>query len=153
MTNNFQRIGSDHNSGVGRLFEKEIQELFFKQNIVLKQGFAVPVGVCERKKLHKFDLGSEEPRILIECKSHKWTLGGNTPSAKMTVWNEAMYYFHVAPSKYRKILFVLKHDRAGQSLAAYYLRTYGHLVPDGVEVWELDADLGAAAMLWPKSLE
>jgi hypothetical protein len=62
------------------------------------------------------------------------------PSAKMTVWNEAMYYFHVAPTEFLKILFVLKHERAGQSLATYYLHTHGHLVPDGVEVWELDTD-------------
>ena len=27
------------------------------------------------------------------------------PSAKMTVWNEAMYYFHIAPKQYRKIMF------------------------------------------------
>ena len=48
------------------------------------------------------------------------------PSAKMTVWNEAMYYFHVAPAIYRKIFFVLKHSRREQSLASYYLKTHGH---------------------------
>lgn len=62
------------------------------------------------------------------------------PSAKMTVWNEAMYYFHVAPKNFRKILFVLKHHRRELSLASYYLQTHGHLVPDGVEIWEYDAD-------------
>jgi len=60
------------------------------------------------------------------------------PSAKMTVWNEAMYYFHVAPTEFRKILFVLKHDRRGLSLASYYLNAHEHLVPDDVEVWEFD---------------
>jgi hypothetical protein len=24
------------------------------------------------------------------------------PSAKLTVWNEAMYYFHVAPAQYKR---------------------------------------------------
>ncbi len=62
------------------------------------------------------------------------------PSAKMTVWNEAMLYFLLAPAEFRKILFVLKHERTGQSLAAYYLQTHGHLIPGGVEVWELDDD-------------
>lgn len=62
------------------------------------------------------------------------------PSAKMTVWNEAMYYFHVAPKDYRKIMFVLKHNRREVSLASYYLKTHGHLIPDGVEVWEYDTD-------------
>jgi hypothetical protein len=51
-----------------------------------------------------------------------------------------MYYFHVAPKDFRKILFVLKHDRRGQRLASYYLHTHGHLVPDGVEVWEFNAE-------------
>ncbi len=69
------------------------------------------------------------------------------PSAKMTVWNEAMYYFLLAPSRFRKIMFVLKHDRAGCSLASYYLRTHVHLVPDGVEFWEFDTDTDIAAQL------
>jgi hypothetical protein len=61
--------------------------------------------------------------------------------------NEAMYYFHVAPAEFRKILFVFRHERAGQSLAAYYLRTHGHLVPNGVEVWELDTHADVATQL------
>jgi len=99
------------------------------------------------KKLHRFDLGSDAPPVLVECKSHTWTQGGNMPSAKMTVWNEAMYYFHLAPSMYRKILFVLKHSRREVTLASYYLRTHGHMVPDGVEIWEYDLDSNAAEQL------
>jgi hypothetical protein len=62
----------------------------------------------------------------------------------MTVWNEAMYYFHLAPPEYRKILFVL-HDRReaeGESLLAYYKRTYSHMIPDGVEFMEWDETTG-----------
>lgn len=44
------------------------------------------------KKKHSFDLGCKDKKI-VECKSHKWTSGGNIPSAKLNVWNEAMYYF------------------------------------------------------------
>jgi hypothetical protein len=99
--------------------------------------------------MHRFDLGSESPPVLVECKSHTWTQSGNMPSAKMTVWNEAMYYFHVAPAIYRKVLFVLKHSRRDVSLASYYLKTYGHLVPDGVEVWEFDTSSNTAARLFP----
>jgi hypothetical protein len=69
------------------------------------------------------------------------------PSAKMTVWNEAMYYFHLAPNIYRKILFVLKHSRRDISLASYYLKTYGHLIPTGVEVWEYDTALSTGERL------
>lgn len=56
----------------------------------------------------------------------------------MTVWNEAMYYFHLAPKGFRKILFVL-HDRKsgnGESLLAYYKRRYFHLIPKDVEFYE-----------------
>jgi hypothetical protein len=60
-----------------------------KTDIVLTKNFSVPVGVSEAKKPHHFDLGSESPPVLVECKSHTWTEGGNMPSAKMTVWSEA----------------------------------------------------------------
>jgi hypothetical protein len=84
--------------------------------------------------------------MIVECKSHRWTSGHNIPSAKLTVWNEAMYYFHAAPSEYKKILFVLRDLRrgTGESLAHYYVRTFGHLIPSGVEVWEYDEASHAA---------
>jgi hypothetical protein len=143
--NNFQRIGAPHNAGVGRSFEETARAFFLqREGVNLESGLAVEVGVSDRKKLHKFDLGSREPAVIVECKSHTWTATGNIPSAKLTVWNEAMYYFHIAPPEFRKVLFVLRHDRRGQSLASYYLHTYGHMVPDGVEVWEFctDTDVG-----------
>jgi hypothetical protein len=87
------------------------RSFFSQQGISLVKNFTTPVGVGALKKTHRFDLGSASPPVLVECKSHTWTQSGNMPSAKMTVWNEAMYYFHVAPDIYRKILFVLKHSR------------------------------------------
>src|SRR6266481_6202109 len=143
--NNFQRIGTVSNTQAGNDFEAACRPNFFsQQGIPLVKSFSVPVGVGEHKKLHRFDLGSESPPVLVECKSHTWTQGGNMPSAKMTVWNEAMYYFHVAPAFYRKIFFVLKHSRREVSLASYYLKTHGHLVPAGVEVWEYDTSSNTA---------
>jgi hypothetical protein len=136
--NNFQRVGSTNNTQVGDEFEDLVAAFFSRQGVVLQQGFGIPVGVGEMKKQRRFDFGSEQPPILIECKSHAWTGGGNVPSAKITVWNEAMYYFHIAPAAYRKILFVLKSVRGATSLASYYVRCYGHLIPQGVEVWEYD---------------
>jgi hypothetical protein len=49
--------------------------------IALKPGFTVPVGF-KIKKAHAFDLGSEAPPILVECKSYTWTAGGNSPSRR-----------------------------------------------------------------------
>ena len=96
-------------------------------------------------KEHKFDLGSSEQKVIIECKSHTWTEGGNVPSAKLTTWDQAMLYFFLAPRRYRKI-FVAKKDvnpKTKESLAAYYIRMHSHVIPDEVEFWEADEQTGA----------
>ena len=51
-----------------------------------------------------------------------------------------MYYFHVCPQGYRKIFIVLKdyNPKKKETLCDYYLRTKDHLIPDDVEIWELD---------------
>lgn len=146
MDKSFQRVGSTSNAHVGRVFEVCAQKFFAGRGLLLQSNLSVAVGVGQEKKPHAFDLGSNDPKVLVECKSHRWTSGGNVPSAKLTVWNEAMYYFFVAPRGYRKIMFVLKDLRPsnGESLSRYYLRTYGHLVPDGVEFWEYDESTGGA---------
>ncbi|MES0489320.1 MAG: hypothetical protein ABUK01_04965 [Leptospirales bacterium] len=141
--NNFQKKGSISNAHVGRTFEELAKKVVEKKlKITLQKDYALEIGLLENKpKEHKFDLGSVEHEILIECKSHTWTSGNNVPSAKMTVWNEAMYYFHLAPKDYRKIHFVLKdyNDKKDETLAHYYKRTYAHLIPKEVEIWEYDS--------------
>ena len=139
MVNNFQRIGAASNAQVGRDFEAEVQKYFAKHGVSLERDYRVLIG-HSRKKGRQFDLGADNPPLLVECKSHTWTTGGNMPSAKVTVWNEAMYYFHLAPRKFRKVLFVLRHlsERRRETLAEYYVRNYGHLIPEGVEIWEYE---------------
>lgn len=136
----FQREGAKSNAHVGKKFEQDAANFLAKsEGWVLQSEVEIPVGF-DRKKWHAFDLVCENPNVIIECKSHKWTKGGNVPSAKITTWNEAMFYFSLAPPDYRKILFVLRDARYGhgETLAAYYLRTHGHLIPPGVELWEYD---------------
>jgi len=67
----------------------------------------------------------------------------------MTVWNEVMFYFTLAPSDYRKILFVLhdQHLTRKETLAEYYIRVHGHLVPSEVEIWEYEAAVSAGRQL------
>jgi hypothetical protein len=143
MDKPFQRIGSVSNAHVGADFERIALEFFAKCGITLSRNFGVDLGLS-KKKIHCFDLGNGEAKTIVECKSHRWTTGARVPSAKMTVWNEAMYYFHLAPNDYRKILFVLhdKRDKVGESLLAFYKRTYAHLIPDGVEFMEWDDTTG-----------
>lgn len=140
MADNFQRTGSISNAHVGRKFERVAVTVLAEKGVPVQTDFPVEVGVGNIRKSHLFDLGSDYPPVIVECKSHRWTSGANVPSAKMTVWNEAMYYFACAPDKYRKILFVLRDARTttGETLAEYYVRTYSHLIPPKVEIWEFD---------------
>jgi hypothetical protein len=148
IENNFQRRGALSNAHVGKAFEDVALRYFSDRGIALTRGFAVQVGVSTKKKPRSFDLGSEDQQILVECKPHRWTVGNNVPSAKITVWNEAMYYFDVAPMHYRKILFVLKDHSPSRdcTLAEYYVRNYDHLIPDGVEIVEFDEETGTVTV-------
>ena len=140
MVNNFQRLGSTSNSQVGRDFEFAAQDYFRQKGISLQRGHSVQIGVFSKKN-RQFDLGSDDPPVLVECKSHTWTRSGNVPSAKITVWNEAMYLFSLAPKRFQKVLFVLRdfNERRSESLAEYYVNNYSHLISDNVEIWEYDA--------------
>ena len=145
MSKPHQRVGSVSNAHVGRDFENVALKVFARFGLDLEKNFKVPIGLNGTSKSHAFDLGSEEQRILVECKSHKWTApNDNVPSAKLTVWNEAMYYFLIAPTGFRKILFVLRDvsERRQETLAEYYIRTYRHLIPGDVEIWEFDESNG-----------
>ena len=140
--NNFQREGSTSNSHVGRAFEERARKILAKHGLRLESDHKVRCGLGRVRKSHAFDLGSESPRVIVECKSHTWTSGGNVPSAKMKNWAEAMFYFHMVPRDYRKIFFVERSIRPGrsESLLSYFLRTQAHMIPPDVEFWELDGD-------------
>lgn len=140
---NFQREHAISNAHVGRDFEEVALNYFEKSNIILYKRAILSIGANQKRKNRVFDLGStllNGDKIIVECKSHKWTSSGNVPSGKLTVWNEAMYYFYLAPEEYRKIFFILKdyNDKRGETLGEYYLRTYGHLISVDVEIMEYD---------------
>ena len=140
--NNFQRDGSISNSHVGRAFEKRAQEVLAEYGLRLDADHKVPCGLRALRKKHAFDLGSENPKVIVECKPHTWTSDGNVPSAKMKNWAEAMFYFHMAPADYRKIFIVERSVRSGrdETLLGYFLRTQAHMIPPDIEFWELDSD-------------
>ncbi|MEJ2044480.1 MAG: hypothetical protein P8X74_05505 [Reinekea sp.] len=148
-----QRIGATSNSQVGRDFENQARQYFSSQGIQLHEGFSLLVGVNGETKAHAFDLGCGDQKVIVECKSHRWTTGGNVPSAKLTVWNEAMYYFLAAPDGFRKVMFVLKDfsEKRRMALAEYYIGRYAHLIPKGVELWQFDTGSLAADQVWPVS--
>ena len=142
--NNFQRDCALSNAHVGREFEALARTVLAKQGFDLDPNHKVAVGIDSEKKEHQFDLGSENPKVIVECKSHTWTEGNKVPSAKMTNWAEAMFYFHMAPNTYRKIFVVERSIRetTGETLLSYFMRTQFHLIPPRVEIWELDSATG-----------
>lgn len=60
-----------------------------------------------------------------------------------------MFYFVIAPEKYRKIFFFQRSIRhnSEETLGAYYLRTHYHLIPEDVEFWECDIDTKEVTIL------
>jgi len=148
MNKPFQRKDTDSNTQVGRDFEGLTQAFFLTQGLHLTPGISIEIGISGRKP-HKFDLGDHGGKILIECKSHTWTEGGNVPSAKITTWDQAMFYFHAAPSGFRKVLFVLRdfNQKRHETLGQYYVRTKWHLIPEDVEIWEFDEAKNTAARI------
>ena len=150
MKENFQRKGAISNAHVGRAFEKVALGVLNRSGIPVIKNFPVEVGISEKRKVHEFDLGSKHPPVLVECKSHRWTKGNNVPSAKITVWNEAMYLFFCAPDEYRKIFFILRDKRGntGETLSSYYIRNYSHLIPSNTEIWEFDESTSGCEIVY-----
>ncbi len=147
MNNNFQRKGSSSNTQVGNDFEDLVQAFFISQGITVKKNIPILIGINKNKKSHRFDLGNETDNLIIECKSHTWTESGNVPSAKITTWDQAMFYFLACPEGYRKVFMVLRDfsSKRNETLCEYYLRTKAHLIPDDVEIWEFDqSSVGAS---------
>jgi hypothetical protein len=149
MADSFQRVGSVSNAHVGRDFERKAKQILNDIGLPVEHKYSVEVGIGACRKKHNFDLGSADPAVIVECKSHRWTSGNNVPSAKLTAWNEAMYYFHCSPTDYRKIFFVLRDERekTGETLTSYYIRTNFHLIPDNVEIWEFDETTNTCEVL------
>lgn len=141
----FQRKRAKSNTHVGKEFERAVKNFFAtKKKLSLQENFPVDIGI-NGKKRHKFDLGNSDKKILVECKSHKWTEGCNVP-AKMTAWDQAIYLFHATPKAYRKIFFALKDysKKRKQTLVEYYIRMKSHLIPKDVEIWEFDENTNIA---------
>ena len=140
LNNNFQREGASSNTQVGIDFEENIKLYFERKGISLRKDVSLDIGINQHKKSHKFDLGNLTEKILIECKSHTWTKSDYVPSAKITTWDQGMYYFLATPTGYRKIFMVLKDysEKRDETLCEYYLRTKRHLIPNDVELWEFD---------------
>ena len=125
----------------GDVFARRVGEYLSREGHTVQREYPVDVGLSSRhKKAHHFDYGNES--LLVECKFYDWTAGGNNPSAKISTLNEAMMFFHSAPTTHRKLVFISKTKKNGvrqpETFAEYYVRLNRHFIPDDVEVWEFD---------------
>ena len=102
MDKPFQRKGAKSNTHVGKEFERKAREYFANHGLSLQEDVSIDIGI-NGTKAHRFDLGNRDERVLVECKSHTWTEGGNVPSAKITTWDQAMYMFFAAPIRRRRV--------------------------------------------------
>ncbi len=151
--NNFQRKGSKSNTDVGQAFRKRVRDMILaRHRIVLHERHSVLCSLRNnQEKTHRFALGSDNPPVIVTCKTHKWTSGDNMPSAKIHAFAVAMFHFHMAPSKYRKI-FVCEQSlrkKDNKSLLEYFLDKYFYLIPPDVELWELPPDSDAVRIIRP----
>jgi hypothetical protein len=139
--NNYQRVGTASNAVAGREFQNAVRGYFKKDGVLLEPNVKVPVG--PRNKPRLFSLGGTEPLMLVMCKSLKWT-GTGIPSGKMKALNDVMALFEACDPRYRRVLFMLKDGREGESLARYYVRTRGNAIGPNIEVWDFDPDAKSA---------
>lgn len=65
MVGRFQRKDALSNAHAGREFEEAAELFFHETGIQLQRNFIVDVGY-HKKKPHKFDLGSDDPPVLVE---------------------------------------------------------------------------------------
>ena len=132
MSNSNKKKGNDFRDLAMPILEKEL-------NTILKPEVKISIG--EPKTEHAFDLANEDKSIVIECKNYTQTKAGNVPSAKVSTINEAVLYFSFLDANVRKILCLKKsvHPKRQETLAKYYVGTYGHLLRD-ITVYEIDGD-------------
>lgn len=92
---------NSQNPRKGRMFQEKSSEVLSKHfGVEFLLDFPIPIG--SPPKDHKFDLVSEDMKIIGECKNYSWTETGNIPSAKMGFTNEAAFYLTLLPKEHKK---------------------------------------------------
>lgn len=112
-----------------------------------------PAKICigtNKKKEHVFDFASSDKSIVVECKAYTWTEGDNTPSGKISTFNEAVYFLNFLPKDTIKILCIKKevNPKHEKSLAEYYVSQYGHIIGDVIILEVSDEEGGKIENVW-----
>ena len=120
-----------------RDFAKPILEKELKTKLEPEQ----KIDIGNPMKEHAFDLASQDKSIVIECKRYTWINSDKKPNGKIATLNEAVLYFSFLDYNVQKILCLMesKCPEREETLAEYYVNTYGHLLRD-VIVYEIAED-------------
>lgn len=136
---------------IGKEFEDLSCKVLTEQfNTKLRDEFAsIKIGTNEEKE-HDFDLASADQSIVVECKAYTWTEGDNTPSGKISTFNEAVYFLSFLPKDTIKILCIKKayNSKKGKTLAEYYVSQYGHILGDVIILEISDEEGGRIENAW-----
>ena len=128
---------SNSNKNKGDAF-RDFAEPILENELNTKLEPEQKIDIGNPMKEHAFDLASQDRSVVIECKNYTWTKAGNVPSAKISTLNEAVLYFSFLDYNVQKILCLMesKCPERKETLAEYYVNTYGHLLRD-VIVYEI----------------
>ena len=109
-----------------RDFAKPILEKELKTKLEPEQ----KIDIGNPMKKHAFDLASQDKSIVIECKRYTWINSDKKPNGKIATLNEAVLYFSFLDYNIQKILCLMesKDPKRKETLARYYVDTYGHLL-------------------------
>ena len=120
-----------------RDFAKPILEKELKTKLEPEQ----KIDIGNPMEEHAFDLASQDKSIVIECKRYTWINSDKKPNGKIATLNEAVLYFSFLDYNVQKILCLMesKCPEREETLAEYYVHTYGHLLRD-VIVYEIAED-------------
>ena len=124
----------------GDRFEQLVRGVLAKRGLRLARHHPVDVGVARQKREHKFDLGSDELRLLVECKGHEWPKQNGQLTTKFHAWKSDICFLQAAPDSYRKVFAVLHAERNGRTMLGVFLDRCGHLVTDDIEICEIAWD-------------
>ena len=92
-------------------------------------------------KNHKFDLVSEDNKIIVECKDNSWSKTNKTPHGKIKSMLTDILYFLKGPKDSQKILVLKRYynEKLKETLAEHFVRINKHLL-EGIEILELDVE-------------
>ena len=143
--------GTEFENRVGDYFREKLSGFELEQN---KKTGKIKLKANNIEGAHIFDIISKKYKLLIECKRHSWTSGNHSPSAKLSIWNEAMYYFYLANrinDEYTNILCVeCSTNLEGRSLADLYVKNKEHYIPDRTYIIEFGAKGEKPVVKYPK---